>query len=115
MELKTYLIVYGTNTLRGGACYKETEIDDFLIEKFSGIIKKIIENIDKPINWIWGIDLIPNKDKTIPFAYFDRCRLFNMYPDLSPSLLIDFSNYLPSGITKIESIKIFRGEKVKII
>jgi hypothetical protein len=38
-----------------------------------------------------------------------------MYPELSKRKLLDFQHFLPSGITKIESIKIFRGEKVKII
>ena len=115
MEVKDYLIVYGHNTLRGGPCFKETEISCDDLIKYTDIIKRIIENKDKPINWIWGVDLIPNTDPNVPYAYFERYRLFDLYPDLSKRALLDFQNYLPSGITKIESIKIFSGQKIKIV
>ena len=115
MEVKDYLIVYGHDSIRGGAYYKESIIDCNDLIKFNDIIKTIIDNQDKQCNWAWGIDLVKNNDPNIPYAYFDRDRLLEMYPNLSPSLLREFSHYLPSGITKIESIKVFCGEKIKII
>ena len=115
MELKDYLIVYGKDTLRGGPCYKETEISCDDLIKYMDIIKTIILHKDDQINWMWGVDLIPNNDPTIPYAYIEHYRLFELYPDLPKRKLLDFQYFLPGGITKIESIKIFRGEKVKII
>ena len=115
MEIKDYLIVYGKDTLRGGSCYKETEISCDDIVKYMDIIKTIILHKDDDINWISGVDLILNKDPNIPFTYIERYRLFELYPDLPKRKLLDFQYFLPNGITKIESIKIFRGEKVKII
>ena len=115
MELKDYLVVYGKNTLRGGSCYKETEISCDDIIKYMDIIKAIILHKDDDKNWICGVDLIPNTDPNIPYAYIEHYRLFELYPDLSKRKLLDFQAFLPDGITKIESIKIFRGEKVKII
>lgn len=115
MELIDYLIVYGHDTLRGGSCYKETEISCDDLIKYMDIIKSIIVHKDEEINWVWGSDIIPNKDKKVPYKYIERYRLFDLYPDLSKSKLLDFQKFLPNGITKIESIKIFRGEKVKII
>ena len=38
-----------------------------------------------------------------------------MYPEISSDILHEFNKYLPDGITKIESIKVFSGEKIKII
>ena len=115
MEVKDYLIVYGQNVPHRLPCYKESVIDCDDLIKYSDIIKAIIENKDKEANWAWGTDLIPNDDPNIPYAYFERSRLFEMYPDLPPSKLRDFSFYLPGGITKIESIKVFSGQKVKIV
>lgn len=115
MELKDYLIVYGQNTFRGGPCYKETEISCDDLIKYMDIIKTIILHKDDKINWISGIDLVPNNDPNIPCVYLEHYRLFEMYPELSKRKLLDFQHFLPDGITKIESIKIFRGEKVKII
>ena len=115
MEIKDYLIVYGKDTLRGGSCYKETEISCDDIIKYMDIIKTIILHKDDEINWISGVDLIPNNNPNIPYAYLEHYRLFELYPDLEKRKLLDFQYFLPNGITKIESIKIFRGEKVKII
>jgi len=110
MEFKDYLIVYGQNVQHNLPCYKETEISCNDLIKYTDIIKKIIENLDKEYNWAWGTDLILNKNK-----YVNKYRIVNMYPDIDFNRLIEFSNYLPGGITKIESIKIFSGQKVKII
>lgn len=115
MEVKDYLIVYGQNVPHRLPCYKESVIDCDDLIKYSDIIKAIIENKDKEANWIWGTDLVQNTDPNIPYAYLSKTRLFDMYPNLSKSDLLHFCDYLPSGITKIESIKIFSGQKVKVI
>lgn len=105
-----YLIVYGQNVLRGKACYKETEIDCNDLVDYMPIIKKIYENLSKKENWTGG-KILDCKDG----KYIEHNRLYDMYPEFNHSLLDQFTNYLPNGITHIESIKIFRGEKIKII
>lgn len=110
MEVKDYLVVYGHNTVRGGSCYKESIIDCNDLVKFTEIIKTIINSKDKDVNWTSGIDL-----EHIGNTYIKHDRLIEMYPNLSPVLLHEFCMYLPDGITKIESIKIFSGEKIKIV
>ena len=114
MEIKDYLIVYGWNVQRNLSCYKESIINCNDLVEYSEIIKAILDNRGN-LNWAWGIDLIPNKNPEVPYAYTEIDKLLEMYPNLSKSKLKDFCNYLPSGITRIESIKIFSGQKIKII
>ena len=111
MDVKDYLIVYGHNLRRGGSCYKETEINCDDLVRFMPIIKTIHDNIDKTMNWIGGITL----ERTSDGHYIEHNHLYEMYPQFDPKLLDELSEYLPDGITHIESIKIFSGQKIKII
>ena len=109
MEIKDYLIVYGHNTVRGGSCYKESIINCNDLVKFSEVIKTIINN-QNTNNWSSGIYIEIENNK-----YVTHDRLNEMYPEISSDILHEFNKYLPDGITKIESIKVFSGEKIKII
>lgn len=109
--MKDYLIVYGHNVQRGGSCYKETEIDCNELVKYMPIIKKIHDTLNKTENWCGRITLERTDDGT----YIEHCHLYEMYPEFDKQILDEFNNYLPSDITRIESIKIFSGEKIKII
>ena len=107
--MHNYLIVYGYNVMHSKSCYKETEINDNELEKYKPIIKEI-ENNDSGENWTGGIILDNKNDR-----YVEHNLLYEKYPQFSKNLLDDFSKYLPSGITNIRSIKIFKGEKITII
>lgn len=109
--VKDYLIVYGHNTKHGHSCYKETEIDCDDLVKYMPIIKKIHESIDKPENWAGDIIL----ERLNNGKYIEHNLLHEMYPEFNKDLLDGLNDYLPSGITHIESIKIFSGQKIKII
>lgn len=109
--MKDYLIVYGHNVQRGGSCYKETEIDCNELVKYMPIIKKIHDTLNKTENWSGGITL----ERTDDGKYIEHYHLHEMYPEFDKQILDEFNNYLPSDITHIESIKIFSGEKIKII
>lgn len=111
METKDYLIVYGKNTARGFSCYKETEISCNDMVKYMPIIRKINLNINNDENWCGGIVI----EKTNDGKYIEHNLLHELYPEFDHKLLDEFTNYLPNGITHIESIKIFSGEKIKII
>lgn len=111
MEVKDYLIVYGHNIQRGNACYKETEIDCNELVKYMPIIKKIHDNLSSVENWAGGRTL----ERLSSGEYIEHNHLHEMYPEFDKKILDKFNNYLPSGITHIESIKIFSGEKIKII
>lgn len=109
--MKDYLIVYGHNVQRGGSCYKETEIECNELVKYMPIIKKIHDTLNNPENWSGGRTLERTDDGT----YIEHDHLHEMYPEFDEQMLDEFNSYLPSGITHIESIKIFSGEKIKII
>ena len=109
--MKDYLIVYGHNAQRGGSCYKETEIECNELVKYMPIIKKIHDTLNKFENWSGGRTLECTNDGT----YIEHNHLYEMYPQFDPKLLDELSEYLPDGITHIESIKIFSGQKIKII
>ena len=101
MEVKDYLIVYGHNTVRGGSCYKESIINCNDLVKFSEVIKTIINN-QNTNNWSSGIYIEIENER-----YVTHDRLNEMYPEISSDILHEFNKYLPDGITKIESIKVF--------
>lgn len=109
--MKDYLIVYGHNYQRGESCYKETEIECNELVKYMPIIKKIHDTPNNNKNWTGGITIERLSDST----YIEHVKLYDMYPEFNHKLLDEFNNYLPNGITHIESIKIFSGEKIKII
>ena len=111
MDIKDYLIVYGHSVERGYPCYKETEIECNELVKFIPIIKKIQDNINQPKNWTGGITIERLEDGT----YIEHNKLYEMYPEFDHKLLDEFGKYLPGWITHIESIKIFSGQKIKII
>ena len=48
-------------------------------------------------------------------TYYEHHLLYDMYPMIEPKLLDEFTQLLPNHITKIESIKIFSGQKIKIM
>lgn len=75
------------------------------------IIKKIHDTLNKTENWSDGITL----ERTDDGSYIEHNSLYEMYTEFDEQMLDEFNNYLPSGITYIESIKIFSGEKIKII
>lgn len=109
--MKDFLIVYGHNIQRGHPCYKETELNCNDLIEYMPIIKKIHDNLGKHENWSGGRTL----ERTEDGSYIEHNHLYEMYPEFDHKLLDAFTNYLPSGITHIESIKIFSGEKIKII
>ena len=109
--MKDYLIVYGHNVQRGGSCYKETEIDCNELVKYMPIIKKIHDTLNNTENWCGRITL----ERTDDWTYIEHYHLHEMCPEFDKQILDEFNNYLPSDITHIESIKIFSGEKIKII
>ena len=111
MEIKDYLIVYGKSIDRGYPCYKESEINCNELIKYMPLIKKITDNINSTYNWNGGIIVERLENGT----YIEHNKLYELYPDIDSNLLKDFNNYLPDGITHIESIKIFSGQKIKII
>jgi len=111
MQIKDYLIIYGYGIRSLKGCYKETEIcvDDLI--KFMPLIKEIENKLNEPINWQSCIILEKDKNGN----YYEHHLLYDMYPNISHELLDEFCQLLPSSITKIESIKIFSGQKIKII
>jgi hypothetical protein len=48
-------------------------------------------------------------------TYIEHNKLYEMYPEFDSKLLDEFGKYMPGWITHIESIKIFSGQKIKII
>ena len=104
-----YLIVYGRNVQRNLPCYRETEMTK-APDEFCDIIKAIEDNMSEDKNWTGGVTLEPKDGR-----YVETHHIYEMYPQFSHDVIDEFSKYLPEGITKIESIKIFRGEKIKLI
>ena len=111
LYMKDYLIVYGHNISRGCSCYKETEIQRNELVKYMPIIKKIHDTKDGLENWTGGIILERLEDG----SYIEHNSLSEMYPEFDKQMLNEFAKYLPYDITCIESIKIFSGDKIKII
>ena len=75
------------------------------------IIKKIHDTKDSLENWTGGIILERLEDG----SYIEHNSLYEMYPEFDKQMLNEFAKYLPYDITCIESIKIFSGDKIKII
>ena len=111
MEEKGYLIIYGYSVRSPRGCYREQEIKVDDIKKFSNLIAEIEKNADKEFNWNSCIMLERQRDG----SYKEHHLLYDMYPMIETSLIDEFSKLLPTHISKIESIKIFKGEKIKII
>lgn len=111
MEIKNYLIIYGYGIRSMKGCYKEQEINPNDIIKFGPLIKEIEKKANEDNNWISCIMIEKDKDGN----YFDHHLLYDMYPMIEPTLLDEFSQLLPAHINKIESIKIFSGQKIKIL
>lgn len=111
MEIKDYLIIYGMSVERGYPCYKETEIECDELVKYMPIISAINKNIGNTTNWSNGITI----ERISDGVYVEHNHLYEMYPEFSKELLNGLSKYFPDGITHIESIKIFSGQKIKII
>lgn len=111
MEIKDYLIIYGHGIRNPKGCYRELEINQNDIVKFCPLIKEI-ENLNGvECNWDTTIMLERQEDGT----YYEHHLLYDMYPMIEPKLLDEFTKLLPNHITKIESIKIFSGQKIKIM
>ena len=111
MEVKDYLIIFGHSLRNPQGCYREQEINQNDLIKFCPLIKEIELKIKDEINWNTTIMLEKQKDGT----YKEHHLLYDMYPTITPKLLDEFNKLLPSNISKIESIKIFSGKKIKII
>lgn len=110
MNTKNYLIIYGYSTRGSNGCYSENEISLNDIDKFAPLIKEIQakENLER--NWDGGIMLECENGK-----YVEHHLLYDLYPDVSPSILKEFSQLLPNNIVKIISIKVFQGIKIKLL
>lgn len=106
-----YLIVFGQNVQRGLSCYKESIINDGDLEKYKEILDILSTSQDKELNWAWGIYVAKDSND----KYIEHHRIYEFYKNIDPNLLDSFSSLLPGGITKIESIKIFKGTKIKVI
>lgn len=111
MEVKDYLIIYGHSFRMTNGCYREQEINPNDIVKFSQLIKEIERHSNNECNWDTTIMLERQKDGT----YKEHHLLYDMYPMIDPKLLNEFNELLPNHISKIESIKIFSGQKIKIM
>ena len=109
-ENVTYLIIFGKNVQRGWTCYKESIINEEDLNKYKIILDKLSQSQNEKLNWAWGVYLQTDNNN-----YKEIHNLYEFYSDIDPKLLDSFSEYLPGGITKIESIKIFKGTKIKII
>lgn len=109
-EIKDYLIIYGINTCSNLSCFCEKIINSDELEKFKDIIKLVKDNTNKD-NWIWTNYVELDKDG----KYIEHRLIYDMYPTISHKILDKFGQLLPSGITKIKSIKIYKGQKIKII
>lgn len=108
--MHNYLVVYGINTQRANlSCFSETLIDENELDKFMNLIKLIEQNPYKT-NWVWTTYLEKNQNTYINHKY-----IYDMYPMIDKNILDNFGKYLPEGITRIVSIKIYKGEKIKII
>ena len=109
-EIKDYLIIYGINTCRNLPCFCEKIIDYNELDKFKDIIKLVKEK-ENGDNWVWTIYLELDENGKYQEHHF----IYDMYPTISHEILDAFGDMLPGGITKIESIKIYKGQKIKII
>lgn len=110
MEVKDYLIIYGYGVRSPKGCYRELEINPNDIVKFTPLIKEI-EKKDDECNWDGTIMI----EKDSEGNYIEHHLLYDMYPFIEPQLLDEFEMLLPDNITKIDSIKIFSGQKIKIM
>ena len=111
MEIKDYLIIYGQGIHNTKGCYREQEINPNDIVKFTPLIKEIEKRNNEDCNW--NSCIIIERDEN--GNYIDHHLLYDMYPTIDPQLLDEFSKLLPGHISKIESIKIFSGQKIKIM
>lgn len=111
MDIKDYLIIFGSSLRSQEGCYKELEINPNDIVKFSPLIKEIKKRENDDCNWNSCIMLECNEDG----KYIEHHLLYDMYPMIDSNLLDEFDKLLPSQITKIQSIKIFSGQKIKIM
>lgn len=111
MEIKDYLIIFGHSIRNPLGCYREQEINPNDIIKFTPLIKEIEKKNNEDCNWNACIML----EKDLNGNYYEHHLLYDMYPMIDPQLLDEFANLLPGHITKIESIKIFSGQKIKIM
>lgn len=111
MKSQDYLIVYGYDMRRPQGCYKETEINfkDFI--KFKPLLIEIKKKINDNCNWNNQVVLERNKNG----EYITRNCLYEMYPNIDSKIIDEFTNYLPTFISKIISIKIFSGQKYNLI
>ena len=111
MEVKDYLIIYGHSYRCNIGCYKEQEINPNDIVKFTPLIKEIEKLVNSERNW--NTSVLLERDEL--GNYHEHHLLYDMYPMINPNLLEEFSKLLPNNISKIESIKIFSGQKIKIL
>ena len=111
MEIKDYLIIYGHGIMSPGGCYNAQEINPNDIVKFGPLIKEIEKKNNDDCNWNSCILL----EKDSNGKYYEHHLLYDMYPMIEPKLLDEFNKLLPHRITKIESIKIFSGQRIKIL
>lgn len=111
MEVKDYLIIYGHSYRCNAGCYREQEINPNDIVKFAPLIKEIEKLVSSDRNWNTSVVLERNEFG----KYYEHHLLYDMYPMIDPKLLEEFNKLLPNNISKIESIKIFSGQKIKIM
>ena len=111
MEVKDYLIIYGYGVRSPKGCYRELEINPNDIVKFGPLIKEIEKRDKDACNWDGTIML----EKDAAGNYIEHHLLYDMYPTIEHQLLDEFAKLLPTYISKIESIKIFSGQKIKIM
>lgn len=102
---KHFLFVSGKSDKSNGECHTEMEISENELDRFSDVISAIKNKKNR--NWIWGIELFHKNDGV---GFDEHYRITDLYPDIPLNVLLEFQEYLPGGISVIESIRIIAGE-----
>ena len=108
--IKNYLIIYGFNTVNNLPCISEHIVNNNELDQFKEIIELIKKNTNI-INWEWTRYIQEDKNGN----FIEKNLISDMYPTINKNILNDFAKLLPSGITKIKRIEIFKGEKIQIL
>lgn len=100
---KHFLFISGKSDKHNGECHTEMEISENELDEFSDVISAIKNK--KNHNWIWGIEVFHSNQ-----GFQEKYRISSLYPEIPLKILLKFQEYLPGGISTIESIRIIAGE-----
>lgn len=100
---KHFLFISGKSEKCNGECHAEREISENELDEFSDVISAIKNK--KNHNWTWGIEVFHSTQ-----GFAEQYRISLLYPDIPVNVLLKFQEYLPGGISTIESIRIIAGE-----